>query len=117
MARHSCELGEIHIGDDCIAEVAGRTTLECYGVVGMGSPGLSRGVVKLITPDKLKKGVHIERGDDTLNITLYVVVEYGTNLPVVAHNLMAQVKYNVEHFLGLSVGSVDVNVQSVNISR
>lgn len=113
----SDNLGEIHISDDVIAEIAGRATLECYGVVGMGSPGISGRVAKMLSADKFKKGVRVTREDESASIDLYVVVEYGTNLSEVGHNLMTKVKYAVEHLVGLAVKAVNVNVQSVKVSR
>ncbi|MCL5291077.1 MAG: Asp23/Gls24 family envelope stress response protein [Actinobacteria bacterium] len=110
-------LGVIHISDEVIAEIAGRATLECYGVVGLGSPGISGGVAKLLSADKFKKSVRVLRENDGIKITLYVVAEYGTNLPEVAHNLMTQVKYAVERMVDFAVESVDVNIQSIKVSR
>ncbi|MHB0975892.1 MAG: Asp23/Gls24 family envelope stress response protein [Candidatus Aquicultorales bacterium] len=109
-------LGEIHISDEVIAEIAGRSTLECYGVVGMGSPGLSGAVSNILTPES-RKGVRVQRDGDKVAVVLHIIVEYGTNLAEVAHNLMTQVKYAVEHLTGIEVDSVEVNVQNVKVSR
>lgn len=110
-------LGKIEISDDVIAEIAGRATLECYGVVGLSGPGLSSGVRNLLSADKVRKGVQLSREGGAVKIELYVVAEYGTNLSEVAHNLMAQVKYAVERLVGIKVASVDVNIQSIKVSR
>lgn len=110
-------LGRIQISDDVIAEVAGRATLECYGVVGLSGPGLSGAVRNLLAVDKIKKGVKLSRENESVKISLYVVAEYGTNLSEVAHNLMSQVKYAIERLVGIEVASVDVNIQNIKVSR
>jgi uncharacterized alkaline shock family protein YloU len=118
MAKRSDNLGDITISDDVIAEIAGRTTLECYGVVGMGKPSKRSGVTGMLSPERIKRGVKVLHNEGgALTVALYVVVEYGTNLSEVAHNLMTQVKYALEKLAGLAVEAVDVNIQSVNVSR
>ncbi len=110
-------LGRIQVSDDVIAEIAARAALECYGVVGLSGPGFSGVVRNFLAIDKARKGVQLFRENESLKITLYVVVEYGTNLSEVAHNLMSQVKYAVERLVGVEVASVDVNIQNIKVSR
>jgi uncharacterized alkaline shock family protein YloU len=49
-------------------------------------------------------------------ISLYVIVEFGTRVSEVAHNLANAVRYAVERTLGLAVVEVNVNVQGVHVS-
>ena len=53
-------LGSIVYTDDFISAIAGISTTECYGVVGMSSrKKLSDGIVELLKKDNLKKGVKV----------------------------------------------------------
>jgi uncharacterized alkaline shock family protein YloU len=45
-----------------------------------------------------------------------VIVEYGTRVSEVAHNLGNAVRYSVERTLGLPVVEVNVNVQGIHVS-
>jgi uncharacterized alkaline shock family protein YloU len=48
-------------------------------------------------------------------LDLFVVVEYGTRINEVAHNVIENVRYAVEDKLGLNVSRVNVNVMGVRI--
>jgi uncharacterized alkaline shock family protein YloU len=59
--------------------------------------------------------VHIAGGQ--IVIDLYVVIEYGTRISEVAHNIMSAVKFRVEKALGASVAQVNVHVQALRVSQ
>ncbi|GAB4274470.1 MAG: Asp23/Gls24 family envelope stress response protein [Coriobacteriia bacterium] len=110
-------LGQIHIANDVLADLAGWAALECYGVVGMASPTLKDGVAQLLSRDKLRKGVRILNEDDAVTVDLYVVIEHGTKLTEVAHSLAERVKYVLTTQADVKVSSVDVHVQEVKVRK
>ena len=64
----------------------------------------------------LSKGVKLNfTEDDKLNIELFVMVEYGTKISVIADNIIQKVRYSVENYTGLKVSSIEVNVQAVRV--
>ena len=65
--------------------------------------------------ENLSKGVKLKFNEDKLVIELYVMVEYGTKISVIANNIIQKVRYSVENFTGLKVSSVTVNVQAVRV--
>ena len=90
--------------------------MECYGVVGMVSKNASEGFWELMRVENLSKGVKITlTEDDRLNIELFVMVEYGTKISVIANNIIQKVKYSLENFTGLKVSAITVNVQAVRV--
>lgn len=116
MIGFSKENGYIHYSDEVIAKIVGLSTMECYGVVGMVSKNASDGFWELIRVENLSKGVKITlTEDDRLNIELFVMVEYGTKISVIANNIIQKVRYSVENFTGLKVSSITVNVQAVRV--
>jgi len=50
-------------------------------------------------------------------VDLYVVIEYGTRISEVAHNVMQSVKFAVERALSMQVAEVNVHVQGLRISN
>ena len=92
-----------------------------YGVVGNGE------TAALIGPDLAVRWLCLPRFDGTpffasaldprrggeLTIEVYVVVEYGTKISVIANNIIQKVRYNVENFTGLSVTDITVNIEGV----
>jgi len=107
--------GAIHIANDVLADLAGYSALESYGVVGMASPTLGEGVAQLLPRQKLRKGVKVSSTDDGVAVDLYVVIEHGTNLTEVSHNLANRVRYCLTDTADVPVGRVDVHVMGVKV--
>lgn len=109
--------GSIHIANDVLADLAGYAALESYGVVGMASPTLADGVAQLLPAQKLRKGVKVASGADGVEVDLYVVIEHGTNLTEVSHNLANRVRYMLTDTADVPVARVDVHVQGVKVRQ
>jgi uncharacterized alkaline shock family protein YloU len=105
--------GTVTLSDDAVAQVVGHSVLECYGIVGMASKSLVRGVAHLLSRHSLSHGIEVRRAGDDLAIDLYVVIEYGLNLAEVAAAVRQRVTYEVERLTGLHVTSVQVHIQGV----
>ncbi|MGL5087571.1 MAG: Asp23/Gls24 family envelope stress response protein [Clostridium sp.] len=116
MVGYSNDLGMIHYSEEVLAKIVGLSTMECYGVVGMVSKNATEGLWEIMRIENLSKGVKLKfNEDDKLVIELYVMVEYGTKISVIANNIIKKVRYSVENFTGLKVSSVTVNVQAVRV--
>ena len=116
MVGFSRENGKVHYSEDVLAKIVGLSTMECYGVVGMVSKSAAEGLWELIRIENFSKGVKITvTEDDKLNIELFIMVEYGTKISVIANNIIQKVRYSVENFTGLKVSSISVNVQAVRV--
>jgi uncharacterized alkaline shock family protein YloU len=109
-------LGKVEVTPTAIASLASQVVLECYGVVGMATKDLARGIVEILQPASHRRGVKIEIGDDWIIVDLYVVIEYGTRIAVVARNIQSSVKYTLEKALGVPVAAVNVHVQDLRVS-
>lgn len=109
--------GRMIITDRAIGDIVGWTVLECYGVVGMASPNLRRGVAALLSRDRLHQGIRVEQDHDRLRIKLYIIVEYGLNVAEVAGNVRSQVAYNVERMVGRPVTALQIYVQGVRVGE
>lgn len=110
------DLGRIEVSRHVVATIAGHAATGCYGVVGMAARGLRNGLAERLHRDKLHRGVDVEVRQDGIAVSLYVIVEYGTRITEVAHNLSNAVRYSVERTLGLPVVEVNVSVQGIHVS-
>lgn len=108
---------KVIISDRAIADIVGWTVLECYGVVGMASPNLVRGVASLLSRDRLHQGIKVRQVGGRVHVSLYIVVEYGLNAAEVAGNVRSQVSYNVERTTGLPVTDLHIHVQGVRVGE
>lgn len=111
------EYGNIHINTEVIATIAGAAAIECYGLVGMASKSTAGGIVDLLKREHLTKGIKVNAEEDQLVIDLYVVVQFGTKISVVAENIIKKVKYSVESQTGLTVKKVNLNIESVRVQK
>lgn len=107
--------GSVNIANDVLADLAGYASLESYGVVGMASPSLRDGVAQLLPAQKLRRGVKVAATPEGVTVDLFVVIEYGTNLAEVSHNLANRVRYVITNTADVKVASVDVHVQGVKV--
>lgn len=89
--------------------------MECYGVVGMASKRATDGLWELLKRENLSKGIKINTDEKDIFIEIYIIVEYGTKISVIADNIIDKVKYIIDKLTGLNVAKVTVNVQGVRI--
>ncbi|KPU28262.1 alkaline-shock protein [Caloranaerobacter sp. TR13] len=113
----SNKFGSINIDDNVLAIIAGLSAMECYGLVGMASRNATEGLVELLRREHLTKGVKVHTEDNRIVIDLYVIVQFGTKISVVANNIIEKVKYNIESLTGLTVEKVNINVQGVRVQK
>ncbi|GAA0734738.1 Asp23/Gls24 family envelope stress response protein [Clostridium oceanicum] len=111
----SNEYGYINYNEDVVANIVGVSTMECYGVVGMASKNARDGLWELIKGGSFNRGVKIKVNDEKLSIELYIIVEYGTKISVIANNIIQKIRYNLENYTGIKVSSITVNVQGVRV--
>lgn len=116
-AKITTELGVISIDDNVIANIAGISAMESYGIVGMASKRATDGLFELLKSDYLTKGIRVSSKDDLLVIDLHVILEYGVRISVVAENIIDRVRFNVEKFTGLKVGKININVQGIRVEK
>ena len=109
------ENGLIRISNAVIAKIAGYAATKCYGVVGMAMRTGKDGLARLLKKENLDKGIKIKVEDDKVDITLFVIMEYGVNIGTVGDIIKSNVKYQVEEATGLKVSSVTINVESIRI--
>ena len=89
--------------------------MECYGVVGMALKNAKDGLWELLKAENLAKGVKITQKDNAVSIELYIIVEYGTKIAVIANNIIQTVRYNLENLTGIKVSQVTVNIQGIRV--
>jgi uncharacterized alkaline shock family protein YloU len=105
--------GRIDVSPAAIATLASQAVLECYGVVGMAAPNFVNGLAELLRIEHRNYGVEVHRQDDAITIDLYVILQHGTHIMVVAEEIQESVKFTVERALGRPVQAVNVHVQGL----
>ena len=115
-ATASGPTGKVEISRGAIATIVHDAVMESYGVVGM-VPSTWRGsLARALGQSDPARGIEVEVHGGHIEITLYVVLEYGTRISEVAQNVMASVKFAVERALGMEVAAVNIYVQGLHFS-
>ncbi len=110
------EMGTISVSEDLIATIAGYAAVENYGIVGMCARSAGDAIVELFGRENLQKGVLVEKvGDNQVDVSLHVALQYGVSLPAVSQNTKHNVRYRIEDLTGVSVRSVNIFVESIRV--
>ena len=110
------ELGKVSISSEVVAQYAGSTEVECFGIVGMAAVSMKDGLVKLLKGDSLTRGIKVEiDNDNKIELDFHVIVSYGVSISTVADNLIENVKYKVSEFTGLEIKKINIYVEGVRV--
>lgn len=109
--------GQIRISNNVVAKIAGYAATKCYGVVGMATRNSKDGLAGLLKKELMDRGVKVKVEGNKVDISLFVIIEYGVNISTVGEIIKTSVKYHVEEMTGLEVEFVTVNVESVRVYR
>lgn len=108
--------GKLHISTNVYTEIVKNTVDTCYGIVGISSP---RGVTffSYLFPGIFAyDGIFVSQGPNGLKIDIYVIVEYGTNIKVIAKNLCDQVRFQISKFSQVDIERINVHVKGIRKS-
>ena len=108
--------GNISFANDVVATIAGLATVEIDGVAGM-SGGFSGGLAELLGRKNLTKGVKVEVGKEECAIDLYIIVNYGSDIPAMSKKIQMNVKKAVETMTGLRPVEINIHIQGVHIKK
>lgn len=116
MIKVRTDQGEISISNAVFTTITGAAATNCFGVKGMAYRSMTDGLVHLLRPESMSKGVKVIYNDDnTVSIELHIVVENGVNIATVCRSIMGEVKYMVNQNTGVEVRDVNVCVDSITV--
>jgi uncharacterized alkaline shock family protein YloU len=110
------DAGSIRIANEVVKIIAGLAATEVKGVAGM-SGGVVDGFAELLKKKSLAKGVKVEVGEKQAAVDLFIVIEYGANVPETALLVQENVKRAIESMTGLEVVEVNVHIQGVEFKQ
>jgi uncharacterized alkaline shock family protein YloU len=116
MTESNNSLGNVFVSYRAIATVAYQSALSSYGVVGLAAKNLAEGLVQVLVKDPTL-GVEVHFIEHSIQIELYVIVEYGTRIKMVASSASNNVRFQIEKTFGIPVNRVNVHVRGLRISN
>ncbi len=110
------DYGKTVIANEVVAIIAGVATSEVPGVAAMSS-GIMDDITTSLGMKSSKRGVKVEIAEDTVNITISIVVDFGVRIPDIAQQIRTKVIDAVETMTGLTVNTVNIYVQGINVKK
>ena len=107
--------GEITISQTVFANIVGNVINNCYGVVGMASRNKKDGIVNLLKPDSMTKGISITVEEGGVIVEIHLIVEYGININTICKSIVNRVRYTIENTVGIKVNRINVRVEGVRV--
>ncbi len=106
--------GNIAITEEAVASLSGEAALECYGVVGLTEPSLSRAYIReLLKKEEYIKGVRAKQTKTGYEVDLYIVAAYGVKITEVVQEVQKRVSYVLKKTFGMEDIEVNVLLQQI----
>lgn len=114
-ARGRQRLGAVRVANEVVGQIAALTALEVGGVHAMYAAHGGQSLDRILRRGSAHKGVRVGmRPDDTLELDLFIVMEAGTDLPVMGAEVQRRVAENIVKQLGLELAEINVFISEVN---
>jgi uncharacterized alkaline shock family protein YloU len=111
-------LGTVRVANEVVARISALAALEVDGVHAMyQAGGGSQQLDRILRRPAAHRGVRVELlDDDRLRLDVFVVMEAGTQLPVMGATVQRRVADAIDRMLGLAIAEVNVFVSEVVFS-
>ncbi|KFZ41076.1 MULTISPECIES: Asp23/Gls24 family envelope stress response protein [Thermoactinomyces] len=106
-------IGKIEIAPEVIQIISGIAAASVEGVIGL-SGGTAANINQLLGRKNLKKGIHVDLGEQ-LAVDLSIVVQYGFSIPELGRKVQEEVKQAIENMTGLQVDQVSVKISGIKM--
>lgn len=100
--------GSLQISTEVIAKIARCAALEVEGVAEVSHGKQGKTVKELLEMASIQPPVTVEMRDGTAEITLELIVRYGTRIPTMAEKVHQSVKSAVQNMTNVTVSRVNV---------
>ena len=106
-------IGEIGVGYEAVAVIAGIAATETEGVASMAG-GITADLVGRLGMNTLSKGVKVNLSDKDVLVDLSLNIRTGYSMKKVCEDVQEKVKAAIENMTGLDVVRVNIRVAGVN---
>ena len=108
------KIGEIRVADDVVSIIAGLAATEVEGVGSMAG-NITNEIVAKTGIKNLSKGVRVDVMDGIVTADLNLNIKYGYAIPKISGNVQERVRTAIETMTGLTVGTINVRIASVDM--
>lgn len=101
----------LHISTDVIAKIAKIAAMEIDGVEDIACAGT--GVKGLLGKTNLQKPIQVQMNDGIAEITISLMVAYGTKIKTICEKVHENVKSAIQNMTGITVGHVNIVISGL----
>ncbi len=107
------EMGVIKIHNNVIAQIAAIASKEVKGVLGVEKGFIPNFFELVLGGPIFNKGVRVESYENDVKVNISIIVEYGSNIPLMALKVQESIKSAIEQMTGLNPVEVNVDIKEV----
>ncbi len=111
--RFSTKYGEVEVSSQALKGLIREAIINSYGIVELSNASLFSTVASIFS--ETDKGIKIIDDGINLKVDIYVIAEYGINIPQVALNMQDAVIYNLKNYAGIDPQEVNIHVVDINV--
>lgn len=111
MLKIETQMGKIYYTEEFIKNMVALSALECDGVVSVASKSSKD------NKPNINSGVKVSIENSKLNVEVFIVIQYGIKVSVIANDVIQKIKYDIENNAGIFVNSITVNINGIEIDR
>lgn len=103
--------GSLHIASDVVEKIASLAAMEIEGVAGVSTGNASvKNIMNKIAP---VSPVMVDMRDDVAQITVSIVVAYGSKITELSEKVQQNIKTSVQNMTQITVAKVNVVVTGI----
>ena len=102
------------INDDVLSTIAGIELAKIKGISAAGG-----GITDFLSRKSPSKGIKVEVNGEKVVFDIGIIVDYGVNIPDIAHEIQTKIRKAVSEMTGKFVSAINISVQGIrtNIER
>ena len=110
----SNQFGRIDISTKAIADLAGSTSSQVYGVLGLvNKKSLRKPLLSVLSQETFSDGVSISKNKNGYEISVFLIVSKDVKLSEVVVEVQKQVSYMLSKTFGISFSIVNVFIHAI----
>lgn len=106
------------ISDDLIGMIAMETVLKVPGVNHLTENLADNLTKKIAGKGDISKGIKVSKDkEDLFVVDIYIVADYGKNIPQLAWDIQSSVKEKIEKAINQKIGAINIHIQGVSMPK
>ena len=107
-------IGSINISDQILCACVANSVGKFPGIINLSEEGAEKALDILSRDLAVSDGVRLARKGDNPTVDVFVVVEYGTQIPKLAWELQKKVQEDVLSITGQKITDINIHIEGVS---